>query len=84
MDYFAEHAEISEAEDYLRNIVEFCKKSINSFISSFDDRIYLSLIHISAHSDEQLEAFLKPFTPTDPKDYQYFNYYFKILECLAV
>lgn len=28
--------------------------------------------------------FLKPFMPTDPKDYHLFNYYFKILECLAV
>lgn len=27
---------------------------------------------------------MKPFTPTDPKDYHLFNYYFKILECLAV
>lgn len=54
VDYFAEHAELSEAEDYLRNIVEFCKKSISSFISSFDDRIYNFLKRLTKYTEDEL------------------------------
>lgn len=28
--------------------------------------------------------FLAPFIPSDPKDYKFFNYYFKIVEMLVV
>jgi hypothetical protein len=58
VDYFAEQAELSEAEDYLRIIVEFCRKSITSFIVNFDDRIYKFLQRLAKYTqDEMIEAF---------------------------
>jgi hypothetical protein len=41
-------------------------------------------LHISSRSDEDLNMFLAPFIPSDPKDYKFFNYYFKIVEMLVV
>lgn len=54
VDYFAEHAELSEAEDYLTNIVEFCKKSIGSFVGAFDDRTYNFLKRLAKYTEDEL------------------------------
>jgi hypothetical protein len=54
VDYFTEQADVSEAEDYLRLIVEFCRKSITTFILNFDERIFNFLKQLAKYTKDEI------------------------------
>lgn len=54
VDYFAEHAELTEAEDYLASIVEFCRRSAASFAAAFDDRTFNFLSRLARYTEDDL------------------------------
>jgi hypothetical protein len=54
VDYMIEQAELGEAEDYLRLIVEFCRKSIPTFVGNFDERVCGFLRTMAKHTQEEI------------------------------
>lgn len=54
VDYFTEQADLNEAEDYLRLVIEFSRKSIPNFVSAFDERIYNFLQQLSKYTQDEI------------------------------
>lgn len=54
VEYYIEQAELSEAEDYLRLIVEFSKKSIVTFVGNFDEQIGSFLRRLAVYTQDEM------------------------------
>jgi hypothetical protein len=54
VNYFIEQAELTEAEDYLRLIVEFCRKSVPTFVANFDERVNLFLRTLAKYTQDEI------------------------------
>ena len=54
VDYMIEQAELGEAEDYLRLIVEFCRKSIPTFVGNFDEQVCSFLRTMAKHTQDEI------------------------------
>lgn len=54
IDYFIEQGEIGEAEDYLRIVVQFCRKSLNTLVATFDDNVCTFLRRLAQYTEENI------------------------------
>lgn len=50
VDYFITQGEVDEADDYLRIIVQFCRKAVNSLVKNFDDSIHSFLSRLAEYT----------------------------------